>query len=93
MELLLRRYHTISFLEQMPVENFISFLNLAIKKELEDQLYLQWCAMLPQMGKYMTFSEFYDKLTGKNIDRRSTEDIIAEIEELHKGIRSKDNGS
>lgn len=74
----------------MPVEDLVRFLNLVMKKELEDQLYMQWCAMLPQMNKYITFPEFYDKLTGNNVDRRSTEDIIAEIEELHKGIKEQE---
>lgn len=46
---------------------------------------MQWCGMLPSLVKYMSFDEFYDQMTGANIDLRPTEEIIKELEELHHG--------
>lgn len=68
----------------MDLDELVKFLNLAIEKDREEKLYLQWCAMLPPMAEYMTFKAFFDHMTGKNIDMRDTETILKEIEELHK---------
>lgn len=68
----------------MELDEFVRFINLAREKDFEDKLYQQWCAMLPQMNKYMAFGEFKDLMTGANIDMRPTEEIIAEIEALHE---------
>lgn len=83
-ELLLRRYHTLDFMKDMDLWEFIELYNQARKKDQEERLYQQWCAMLPQFAEYMPFEEFYDDITGANIDRRPTETIIAEIKELHR---------
>lgn len=83
-ELLLRRYHTLDFVEEFELLEFIEFINKAREKDLEDKLYMQWCAMLPQMNKYMPFKEFSDIMTGANIDTRPAEVIIKEIEDLHR---------
>lgn len=83
-ELLLRRYHTLEFIENMDLNSFCEFIIMARKKDYEDRLYMQWCGMLPRFEKYMPWNEFYDKMTGANIDLRPTDEIISEIEELHK---------
>lgn len=83
-ELLLKRYHTLEFIKDMGLIEFILFVNKAREKEKEERLYQQWCAMLPQMNKYMSFVDFSDMLTGKNIDMRPAEDIIKDIEEAHR---------
>lgn len=76
-------------MKDMDLDEMIRFLNLAIQKDQEEKLYMQWCAMLPQMSKYMTFTEFSDHMTGRNIDMRDTETILKEIEELHKKEQTK----
>lgn len=83
-ELLLRRYHTLSFVDDMDIEEFVEFVKLAREKDMEDRLYQHWCAMLPQMAEYKAFGEFKDMMTGANLDLRPTSEIIKEIEELHK---------
>lgn len=77
-------------METMDVEIFVKFYQKAIDKDREEKIYIQWCAMLPQMSKYMAFNEFMDKVTGRNIDQRPTEVILQELEELKK---ERENGS
>ncbi len=67
----------------MGLIEFIEFVNLAREKDREDRLHRQWCAMLPSLNEYMSFDEFLDAMTGRNIDTRSNEEIIKELEELH----------
>ena len=92
-ELLLRRYHTLDFIKTMGVDEFCEFLSLAIEKENKEKVERQYLALLPLLclrGKYMSFDEFYNTFTGKNIDWRSADEIIAEIDALHERVN---NGS
>lgn len=82
-ELLYHRYHTLEMIDSMELEEFLEFVVLAREKESDDRIYAQWCGMLPTLNEYMSFNAFKDKITGKNIDMRPTEVIIAEIEALH----------
>lgn len=91
-ELLLRRYHTLAFIQEVDLFEFIDFVNLARKKDKEEKLYIQWCAMLPQFNQYVKFEEFMDMMTGSNIDMRPAEEIIKEIEELH-AMKGGENGA
>ena len=65
----------------------LALYRVAVKKEQEDRLHRQWCTYLPLMSqeaiKYMSFGDYVDRVTGRNIDWRPAEEIIAEIEELH----------
>lgn len=70
--------------------HFHKFYAIAKKEHLRDMVYMQWCNMLPQMQKYMSFNEFYDTMTGENIDRRPTADIIDEIYELHPELKKNE---
>lgn len=77
----------------MEVETFIEMLEIALEKEQEELAHRQWCAMLPFMGmgmlEYISFREYFEKLSGKNVDLRPASEIMAEIEELHqKGGRA-----
>jgi len=83
-ELILKRYHTLDFINDMDLSEFLEFVVLAKTKERDERIYMQWCAMLPSLSEYKTFDEFIDLITGANIDMRPTEVIIAEIESLHQ---------
>lgn len=86
-EFLLRRYSNIDYILNMDVEMFLDFLKVAKEKETEERLHAQWVTMLPAMSKqelkYIPFSDYVDQCTGRNIDRRPAEEIIAELEALH----------
>lgn len=81
-------------MNDMDVLTFCGFLKKAREKELEEKLYLQWCAMLPTFSKFISFNEFMDKATGRNIDRRDADEIIAEInQDIQKMKESRRDGS
>lgn len=80
-------------MDDMSVKEFSDFYKVALEKERQENFHLQWCAMLPQFDKYMTFTEFYDKMTGRNVDTRSTEEILADIEETHRRAKEQKDGS
>ena len=89
---MLRRYHSLSFIKDMKLDEFAEFLCLAITNEKKDKIYLQYLSMLPLLiraEKYMTFEKFYDEFTGANIDLRSADEILKEAEEIQR----KQNGS
>lgn len=82
-ELLLRRYHSLDFVNDMELMEFLEFIQLAREKDLEERLYQQWCAMLPEFAEYIVFEEFKDMMTGKKVDMRPAEEIMDEIKTLH----------
>jgi len=85
-ELLLKRYGRYEFPE-MKFDEFIEFIVLAINKEKEDRIRGEYLALLPslaQSGHYMTFDAFYEKMTGADIDWRSSEEILREAEEIQE---------
>ena len=43
------------------------------------------------IGKYISFENYVEQCTGKNIDLRPAEDIIAELEEMH-GVKLTEGG-
>lgn len=72
----------------LDVDTFLGLLKALPAREREDRAYQQWCAMLPymsmQMIEYVSFDEYLGRQTGQNIDMRPRDEIIKEIEELHK---------
>ena len=88
-ELLLRRYHTLDFIKDMKLDEFLDFLILAIENESKDKTERQYLALLPYLcltGKYMTFDKFYEQISGANIDWRPAEEIMREIDEKHRQV-------
>lgn len=85
-DLLLRRYS--GNVEDIDVETLVELCEYAKEKEEEDRLRAEWNAVYPFMAmkwlKYMPFHEYVDARTGRNVDLRPAEEIIAEIEELHR---------
>lgn len=80
----MRRYHTLSFINDFTADDMLRFIQLASQREREERIYQQWCAMLPSLKEFKTFKEFYDIVTGANIDKRPAAQIIHEIKQLHE---------
>lgn len=81
---------------QMDVGKFFRFILNAKEEERKEQVRKQWTSMLPLMSmqylKYMPFEEYYEKCSGANIDLRSTEEILADIEETHRKAHMQKEG-
>lgn len=85
-EVLLRRYGRYNF-PDMKFKEYIEFVVLALTKERQDEVRGIYHALLPVLalrGKFMTFEQFYDKMTGADIDWRSPEEILKEAEEIQE---------
>ena len=59
-------------------------LDLILKAKEEnrkEQIFQQWVAQLPWMDKdsFVSFADYYDQVTGANIDRRSVAEIMADV--------------
>lgn len=92
-DLLLRRYHTLEFTKVIGVESFLRLVLVAIEGDIRDKHREEYLALLPKMvevGKYMTFDDYFDKATGRNIDLRPTEEILAEIDAAHQRVHKEE---
>ena len=61
----------------------------ALEKERDDRIFQQWVVQLPLMGKddFVSYADYKDTITGANIDRRSTADILAELDEVERELQ------
>ena len=69
---------------------------IASKKLVEAQIREQWLMLLPlmQMGiiSYISESEYSDHVSGKDMDLRPADEIIAEAQSIREDIR-RQNGT
>lgn len=86
-DLLLKRYGGLEFLDGMEDEQALKLFLKAIENDMDDRLFHQWAVQLPimslKMVEYMSFEEYKNKVTCRNIDLRSDAEIIAEVKALH----------
>lgn len=88
--MLLHRYNNIEYVMQTDAETGAALIAKALEKEREDRIFQQWVVQLPVMaytGKPVSFSEYKDRVTGANIDRRPTAVIQAELDALEKELQ------
>lgn len=77
----------------MNFNEFVEFIVLALTKERKDEIRGVYLSLLPIFafrGKFISFEEFYDNMTGANLDFRPAEEILKESEEIERRLR---NGS
>ena len=95
-DLVLRRYHTLDVLKALDVDQTLRLLLMALEDEAKEQIRDEWLHLLPCMvfaQHYMTFKQYYDTVTGANIDNRPIDEIIAEIDRKHAEAREETNGN
>lgn len=88
-DLVLRRYHTLDALKVLDVAQVARLLLKALEEESKEKYRREWLSLLPCMvfsSHYMTFDEYYDTVTGRNIDTRPVDEIIAEIDRKHAEV-------
>lgn len=86
-DLMLRRYGTLHV--PLPIEKFCELIMLAIESKVKENKRKEWLAMMTPMllsGEYMSFQSYYESSTGKNIDMRPADVIMAEIDAAHAGV-------
>lgn len=85
-DLLLHRYGNFEYILHLDIDSALRIVDKAMEKEQEKRYFLQWCVQLPNMTKesYVSFESYVDKVTGRNIDKRSVEECLKEIEEIKK---------
>lgn len=64
----------------------LALINKALEEEREARLFQQWVVQLPYMSEdaFMSFEDYKNRTTGAHIDRRSTAEILAELDEVEK---------
>lgn len=69
-------------------------IRLARLAKEKDKARAQWNALHPFMImkqiEYKSFNEYFDLVTGRNIDTRSAEEILEEVYEIRKEIEGQD---
>lgn len=92
-DLVMKNYPDMQFCMQLSVDVFLELCVKLLNNRIEVQIREQWLALFPLMAikwlEYESYEAYKDRLTGKNIDLRSNEEIIAEIEALHNKKEDK----
>ena len=83
---------TPSVIEALDVVTLYKMLKKALEGERRREAREQWVAMLPLMvtkqAKFIEFEEYYEQTTGKNIDMRTDEEILAEVAEVRAQLNT-----
>lgn len=83
-------------IEDLPLVMVANMARIASKKRVEAQIREQWLMLLPlmQMGiiSYISESEYSDHVSGKDMDLRPADEIIAEAQSIREELR-RQNGT
>jgi len=76
----------------MPYRDALKLIKKAQKQNQKEMLFDLYASAYPHMTKenYMTFEDFLEKSTGeyKNYNSQSTEELMAEIEEIEEKFKA-----
>lgn len=87
-DLIYSRYHSVEFMREMEPETLVRLIDLAEEKEEKKKHYLAWATQLPYMDSesYISFNDYHDRMTLKNVDFRPASEIEAEIELIEQKL-------
>jgi len=90
-ELLLYRYKNIEYILELDFKEGILFINKAIEEKRKRKYWEMWLMKYALMDNetFVSFEEFYDTATGRNIDTTSKEDVLAMAAEIQRKAREK----
>jgi hypothetical protein len=83
-------------MKALSLEQFVKLVLMALEDESKEKYRTEWLSLLPCMvftNHYMTFEQYYDTVTGKNIGLRPVDEIIAEIDRKHAEAKESKDGS
>ena len=85
-DLLLHRYGSLEYIMQSDIDLSMRIIQKAKDKEQEQRYFMQWVVQLPDMTDetYISFDNYMDRVTGRNIDNRPIAECMQEIEEIKK---------
>ena len=85
-DLLLYRYGNLEYIMRLDIGSALRIINKAREKEMENRHFLQWVVQLPHMTEenYLSFDDYVDRVTGRNIDQRPVAECMKELEEIKK---------
>ena len=85
-DLLLHRYGNLEYIMRLDIGAALRIINKAREKEKENRHFLQWVVQLPHMTEenYLSFDDYVDRVTGRNIDKRPVAECMKELEEIKK---------
>ena len=87
---MLHRYHNIEYVLHTDLDLGRALIDKAVEKDLDERLFQQWTAQLPIMaltGEVEGFADYKNRVTGANIDRRRTADILRELDDVERELR------
>ena len=87
---MLHRYNNIEYVLQTDLDLGLALIDKAIEMDRDEKLFQQWTAQLPIMaitGEVEGFADYKNRVTGANIDRRATADIIRELDDVERALR------
>lgn len=67
----------------------MALIRKASEEKQKERAFQQWVAQLPYMDKqtFISFEDYWDKLTGSSIDRRSVAEIEADLAEAERQLQ------
>lgn len=67
----------------------MALIRKASEEEQKERAFQQWVVQLPHMDKktFISFEDYWNKLTGTNIDRRSVAEIEADLAEVERQLQ------
>lgn len=68
----------------------LALIDKALEKDRDERLFQQWTAQLPIMaitGEVEGFADYKNRVTGANIDRRTTAEILRELDDVEIELR------
>lgn len=90
--MLLHRYGSVDYVYSLDIVIGVELIIKAMEEERDERIFRQWTAQLPVMamtGEVIDFEQYKERVTGANIDRRPTEEILKELDELEQSIKKE----
>lgn len=84
------RYGSFEVLEVLDLDQILALVERAAELRAKEWAHRQWCALYPDMVrgflKFMSFEEYYERITGGTIDTRSNDEILAEVAKVREEL-------
>lgn len=84
------RYGSFDVLDGLDLDQILALVERAAELRAKEWAHRQWCALYPDMIRgllrFISFEDYYNRITGGVIDRRPAEEIIAEARRIREEL-------